>query len=91
MLVAITAVLCDERHPLCPDQEETERALIFPHESDLTKFYICATNGTLTEFQCVEGLEFDPEVNVSRAVDSVKEEFFLTFFFRLARFAIGQL
>ncbi|XP_037035701.1 peritrophin-1-like [Bradysia coprophila] len=64
VLVAITAVLCDERHPWCPEQEETERALIFPHESDLTKFYICATNGTLTEFQCVEGLEFDPEVNV---------------------------
>lgn len=63
MLVALTAVLA--RDPLCPDQEETERALIYPHESDETKFYICATNGTLTEFQCTEGLVFDHEVNVS--------------------------
>lgn len=63
MLVALTAVLA--RDPLCPDQEETERALIYPHESDPTKFYICATNGTLTEFQCTEGLAFDTEVNVS--------------------------
>lgn len=66
MLVALTAVLA--RDPLCPDQEDTEAALIYPHESDATKFYICATNGTLTEFQCTEGLAFDAEVNVSETI-----------------------
>lgn len=53
------------RDPLCPELEETDVALLHPHESDITKFYICATNGTLIEFQCTEGLVFDPEVNVS--------------------------
>ncbi|KAJ6642279.1 hypothetical protein Bhyg_07226 [Pseudolycoriella hygida] len=62
VLVALTAVLA--RDPLCPDQEETEAALIYPHESDETRFYICGTNGTLIEFQCTEGLAFDAEVKV---------------------------
>lgn len=62
-MVALTAVLA--RDELCPVQEETDQALIFPHEDDPTKFYICATNGSLTEFQCTEGLVFDAEVNVS--------------------------
>jgi len=62
LLIALTAVFA--RDLLCPEQEETDTTLIHPHESDPTKFYMCATNGTLIEFQCTEGLAFDPEVKV---------------------------
>lgn len=50
----------------CPpvDNEHGE-AVVFPHESDCSKFYLCS-NGVPWEISCDEGLYFNVETNVSK-------------------------
>uniref|UniRef100_A0A7G3ASV1 Putative peritrophin n=1 Tax=Lutzomyia longipalpis TaxID=7200 RepID=A0A7G3ASV1_LUTLO len=49
---------------VCPEEQEQRKDLVmFPHESDCGKFYICS-HGRPHEFSCPWGLYFNPEKNL---------------------------
>ncbi|GAB0099563.1 hypothetical protein DMENIID0001_154460 [Sergentomyia squamirostris] len=50
--------------PFCfPTDDPNEPAVILPHPTNYTKFYIC-DHGKAVEFNCPEGLYFNPKINV---------------------------
>lgn len=54
----------EERDRRCPLHFDNRKIAFYPHETDCTRYYICAENGTLVDFACPNGLEFDADYSV---------------------------
>lgn len=63
-----------EYDPRCPLQFTHDKAIIYPHEYDCKRYYLCAENGTLIEIECSNGLEFDNNLYVCTVSFGIKKK-----------------
>ncbi|XP_055704620.1 peritrophin-1-like [Phlebotomus papatasi] len=61
-LFAIVALAAAANVSCPPVDDEHGEAVVLPHESDCSKFYLCS-NGVPWELSCKEGLYFNTETN----------------------------
>lgn len=59
-----TPQLVEQRDRRCPLHFDNQKIVFYPHESDCTRYYLCAENGTLVDLECPRGLEFDADYSV---------------------------
>lgn len=60
----LTAHGVEARDRRCPLEFDNQNAILYPHETDGTRYYICVENGTLVTLRCPDGMEFDEYFSV---------------------------
>lgn len=81
-----TVVLSVPTDPRCPLEHKPDSAVLYEHNDNCNKFYMCLSNRTIVERNCPAGLQFD----VDSSVGIILWMFSIRYIARVALIYLGE-